>query len=521
MHHFLAVLVWVVLAFPVVAATPAERLLGPLLAEFTEHRPRCDWQAEHASHLERTLSLYRSEMTELVVELDGAPLRERAARVEVAVFETRLLGPATATVALAVGQPAARPRPGQRLAIQFEDRAGVTRPLFCGIVFAVRVVPRSDRTIVDVVQPRVGAELVRSRQFSELTRADVVRFLAEQAGVPIEVQDVRPRSTLASVLQQDRSDWSFMRHLATLDEMTLNLKPDGFRYANSSFQTPPSVARSRTWTDMRWTDVVAQLAAFAGLASDIGVTDNYPTAAFRQNHEDLAFAHELGARHERSVYLDRQRLLVRDDGAWRRDPSLVSQTWQQPVPEIAASIMGRHDLASVVHVPVMRAVRLRQQQRRDSEFLLQALTDAGLYLQSTEGGLRVGKSTAPGDVTDLLTLRAAVWNEASRPGFSRSHGSVRDQLLAPLEVPSTFVELRIPAGTGSLAAPPSRSIALRPALLPSASARGDLGAVARDLQQALDAARATAGSNARERFLLDLIQVYRPTVTFLHRIGAG
>ena len=509
-------LAWLV-AVPVVAATPAERLLGPLMAELTQPQRRCEWAGAQLDDVERELSLYRAAMSSLAVQLDGVRLADTGDALLSTTFERRLLGPATVTAVLDAARLTRRMRvgDGQRLEVSFEDADGEVHPLFCGIVFASTRNERDGTLEVRAVRPRPGDERQNDRSFFELRRADVVRQLALESGLQVEVRDTRSRPVSNAIVQRRLADWIFMRRLAAEENMELTLGPDVMLYANSTFSAPAVTVPDRTFAELTWIEMIEVLAGEMGLVADVQETRPFPQISARQGADDLRFAHDLAARHERSAYPFGDKLLVRDDGHWRRNPSLRRERWTASAVDIARAIAARHRLpisAGRLRYPMLRA---RQHDQTDSEFLLSILAANGLRLVSADGRLEVRRATHIGAATDLLLLRATVSATGSRRAFSRTHGDVRAALMAPLDVPGTRVHLELGRARHPVGEAAFRLLATEPAGSASSLPARDAGDAARTLQEQLAEARPGAASSARESFLLDLVQVYRPTVLFL------
>jgi len=122
------------LAAGVAQAAPVDALLAELSAEFREPQSRCESVAARFAQIPLELSLYREELAAIVVSVDGVAVGETANGAVLRVdFDTRLWGPATATVSFDARVVARdRLRPGRLVEIRFRDRAGRMHALFCG-----------------------------------------------------------------------------------------------------------------------------------------------------------------------------------------------------------------------------------------------------------------------------------------------------------------------------------------------------------------------------------------------------
>lgn len=486
------------------AAGPGEDLLGELLPELTHPQNRCAALAAEADHLEATLSLHRAELTRVVVQVDGRALgdTETGALLELA-FERRLIGPDTVRVRLSGSARGVTPR--QRLEAFAVDPSGAMHPLFCGLVYAVDDDGRAGQVSIAALRPRAGRERARTREFMDMTRVEVIQAVANEAGLPVTVQSSRALSTLARVSQRHVDDWRFLRQLAGTEHMELVVAPGpGLRLADSTFTPPTPSMPQRQFTDMTWHDVVAALAAELGLQVDMAITQPFPVTTLTQADTDLRFAHALAAAHQHSVFLSGDRLLIRDDGVWRENPAIQSPArLRSTALDLARQISRRYRLpleaAGVGGAPITVA-RGRQ---TDSEFLLTVLADQGLRLEPRDGVLHLRRSIAPGDVADLLLLRATIVPGSRAPVLSRRFAAVRQQLLAPLDVATT--ELRLEIGPARRAPPASYR---NPPQI-------DASPAAQAVAQGLAEGRSAAAGDARQQFLLDVAQVYRPTLIFL------
>lgn len=311
-------------------ATPEDSLLAELSGEFRGPQLRCEWIAGRFDTIERRLSLYREELAAVQVQVDGIRVGDSMnGAVMLLAFESRLLGPASATITLDQRYAGSldRLRAGRRIEISFTDRAGKSHPLFCGIVAIVRANPLTRRTDVVALIPRAGAELQQSALYQDQSCADVLTGLAQTAGLAIEVTDQRPRSTFPMIARKNLATWPFMRQAARQCRMDLALQTDGKLLVSESSFVPPPVPPSRTWTDMTWVNVAASLAQAASRAADVRLTGSYPRTNFRQTASDEDFLLEISTAAQASAWYTPGKLMIAEDGAWLRD------SVQRPAPD--------------------------------------------------------------------------------------------------------------------------------------------------------------------------------------------
>lgn len=305
------------------SATPEATLLAGLAPEYRETQQRCEQLAGRFDAIERTLSLYREELANLHVSVDGARLAELSTgALRLLAFESRLLGPASATMTIDPRKAVSITQltPGRRIEISFTDRAGKAHPLFCGFAAVVRPDPASGFTDVVALVPRAGAGLEQSAQYQDQTCVDVLAGLAQSAGLGVEVTDSRPRSIYPVISRKHLATWPFMCQVARLCQLDLSLRTDGkLLVAAGSFMRPPAPA-PRTWSDMSWVEVAKSLAQSAGRAPDIRLTGTYPPTNFRQTTADEDFLLEISIAAEASAWFTSGKLILGDDGVWLRDP---------------------------------------------------------------------------------------------------------------------------------------------------------------------------------------------------------
>lgn len=305
------------------AATPEATLLAGLAPEYREPQQRCELLAARFDDIERQLSLYREELANLRVQVDGSPLAESStSALQLLAFESRLLGPASATLAIDPRRAVSPERlaPGRRLEISFTDRAGKSHPLFCGFAAVVRPDPGGGRTDVVALVPRAGAELQESALYQNQTCVDVLKGLAQSAGLAIEMTDQRPRSAFPVIARKNLATWPFMCQVARQCRMDLALQTGGTLLVAAGSFLPPPAPSVKTWSDMTWVEVAASLARNAGRAPDIRLTGNYPRTNFRQQAGDEDFLLEISIAAQTSAWFTPGKLVLGEDGAWLLDP---------------------------------------------------------------------------------------------------------------------------------------------------------------------------------------------------------
>jgi hypothetical protein len=185
------------------ATAPESTLLAGLAPpDYREPQQRCEQLAGRFEQIERTLSLYREELANLRLLVDGLPFAESSTgALQLLAFESRLLGPASATMTIDPRRATspARLAPGRRIEISFTDRAGKTHPLFCGFAALVRPDAAGVRTDLVALVPRAGAELKASAQYLNQTCVEVLTSVAQAQGLAIEVTDGRTHSVSAAI----------------------------------------------------------------------------------------------------------------------------------------------------------------------------------------------------------------------------------------------------------------------------------------------------------------------------------
>ena len=305
-------------------AAPEDELLAGLSGEFREPRLRCEWIAGQFDSVEQRLSLYREELAAIHVQADGARVGDSATgTVQLVAFESRLAGPASATIVLdtrRIGAPE-RLRVGRRIEVSFTDRAGKHHPLFCGPAALVRADAANGRTTVVALIPRAGNELQGSAQYENLGCPDVLASVAESVGLQFEAALQRPQNVYASMLRRDLATWPFMRQVARQCRMELVLQGDGrIAVTDSTFADPQQPAVSRTWSNMSWVDVATQIAANLGRSADAQVTSAQTQASFHQHKSDEEFLLDLAIAARASTWYTPGKLLLREDGVWSKGP---------------------------------------------------------------------------------------------------------------------------------------------------------------------------------------------------------
>lgn len=305
------------------AAAPESTLLAGLAPpDYREPQQRCEQLAGRFELIERTLSLYREELANLRLLVDGLPFAESSTgALQLLAFESRLLGPASATMTIDPRRAAspARLAPGRRIEISFTDRAGKSHSLFCGFAALVRPDAAGVRTDLVALVPRAGAELRASAQYLNQTCVDVLTGLAQSAGLAVEVTDQRPRSIYPLISRKALATWPFMCQVARLCQLELALRTDGKLLVSEGSFVPPPAPPARTWTDMTWVEVATSLAQAAGRAPEVRLSGSYPRTTFRQVANDEDFLLEISIAAQASAWFTPGKLMIGEDGAWLRD----------------------------------------------------------------------------------------------------------------------------------------------------------------------------------------------------------
>ena len=313
------------------AATPESTLLAGLApSDYREPQQRCEQLAGRFERIERTLSLYREELANLQVLVDGLPLAESSTgALQLLAFESRLLGPASVTMAIDPRRAVSPERlaPGRRIEISFTDRAGKTHPLFCGFAALVRPDAAGVRTDVVALVPRAGAELQESALYQNQTCVEVLKNVAQAEGLALEVTDLRVHSVSAVIARKNLATWPFMCQIARQCRMDLALRTGGKLLVAASSFVPSPAPPARTWSEMTWVEVAVSLAQGAGRAPDVRLTGSYARTNFRQDASDEDFLLDISIAAQASAWFTPGKLMIADDGAWLRD------SVQRPVPD--------------------------------------------------------------------------------------------------------------------------------------------------------------------------------------------
>lgn len=488
-------------------AGPADVLLAELSAEFREPQSRCESVAARFAQIPLELSLYREELAAVVVSVDGVTVGETSNGAVLRVdFDTRLWGPATATVTFDAGLAARdRLRPGRRVEIGFRDRAGRTHPLACGHAALVREDTTAQRIDLVALMPRAGGEGAASADYANMNCTDVMQGLAQSAGLGFEATVSSSQPVLPLIQRRQESEWTFLRRLGRQCGLDVALKSGGtLRVANRAVPLPAAAAR-RSWSSMTWVDVAAQIAAAGGRTTEAQLTSSHATQSFTQTQADDDFLARIAADARASAWYQPGKLRLAEDGAWLPNPAARYVADAQMTPtDFAKTVAGRQQLVLHPAATSSGTVLVRQRGSTDAEALLRVLGENRLRLVTKDGALVVAAAVAPGEVTDLLLQRVTITGSTTLArSFTRHYGGVRAQLLDPERVAGVQVTL----GLGR-SAPQAR-----PASLPLA----DLGVIARELEAAL-ARLAAPGASPETRFLQRGAQNYRPTLLHLYRL---
>lgn len=490
-------------------AAPEDALLAGLASEFREPQLRCEWQARQFDASTGRLSLHRTELTGLVVSVDGAKYADSASGgVQRLTFESRLFGPPSVAAVLDLRriQSPERLQPGRRVEIHFIPAAGAPRPLFCGHAVLVHFDTTQQRADVVALMPRRGPELQQSVTYSSVSDLDVLRSLAAQAGLTLNVQDRYARPVQARITSSGEASWTFMRRLAAGNSLELVLRSDGVLSAvNSSFAAPP-VPAVQTWTDLTWVEIATRIAASLGRSLDARLTASYPRQHSQQGTADEDFLYALANAQQVSAWFVPGRLILADDRTWAANPEVRTLPDAVMTPlQLLARVGPDHGLAVQIPALATRAATITQRGATDAEVLLRALEANRLRLAVTASGLAVQAARAPGDVTDLLLERITITGStATQHSISRRYTPVRELLLAPVRLAATEVVLDL--GTAM------------PLVKPAAFVLAEPGAIAGALDAAIARLTQTTGQTPERRFLQDLARLYRPTLIHLYRL---
>jgi hypothetical protein len=490
-------------------AAPEDSLLAGLAAEFREPQRRCEWLARDYDSITGRLSLYRHELASLVVSVDGTIFADSASGgLQRLTFESRLFGPPSAAAVLDLSRirNPERLKPGRRVEIHLRPATGAERPLFCGHAVLVNLDSALQRADVVALTPRRGPELQGSATYSNMTDLDVLRGLAAQARLTLNVPRLNPLPVQTQVTRNREATWNFMRRLAARNALELVLGSDGaLAVTSSSFATPPALA-VQTWTDLSWVEIVKRIASSLGRSTEALLTASYPRLRSQQGRADDDFLYTLVDAQSVSAWFAPGRVVLADDKAWFANPErrTVADVVMTPL-QLLARVGPDHGLAVQIPPLTTRAATVTQQGATDAEVLLRELGTNQLRLSATAAGLTVQAAPAPGGVTDLLLERITITGSAAtQHSISRRYTPVRELLLAPERMAVTEVVLNL--GTAM------------PAVKPAALALADTGTVAGALDAAIARFAQTTGQTPERRFLQDLARLYRPTLIHLYRL---
>lgn len=310
------------LATPAARADSVDALFGPFATELRTDSARCDWVNSGLPYLDEVASFHRHSLHTLELRLSddrgdarGAAMR----RVDAVRFRHyRQL----ASLAQLVVTPTDGRRlqsgmdTGSRLELGFRDADGRYQPLFCGV--SVRIDARPDKRFdVIAIAPTQRSAHTRSRKFQDMNSLDIASQIAGARDITLDANTESDSPSRPVVRQRRQNDFTFLRQLLAAEGFSLTLGNDSLRVGDSSFTGPPRYRRV-VWRELRWHDIVAQLADSAGLTIDTNLTDGAPVlASITQSTEGWRFAQRLAHRNGHSVYRRGEALVLRADGAWR------------------------------------------------------------------------------------------------------------------------------------------------------------------------------------------------------------
>lgn len=301
------------------ASLPEETLLTGLAGDLRHPGLRCEWIAARFDTLDDQLSLYREELTGFHVLVDGRKLGDSVGRAVLAVeFEARLAGPATATVAIdsARAPLAGTLAAGQRVEIHFGDRSGRLHPMFCGELAFLRSDPRSSRVDLVAVMPRTGTDGQSSALWQNMTCADVLKQLADAAGLSFAIRDYAQRTRFPSITRTRQAVWPFMRALGRQCRYDIVLEPGGtLAVTQTSFTAPASVLQQ--WSNLTLPDIAKRLAEPLGRTPNVELRGSYAPTTVTQQVPDEEFLASLAPKMRVSLwYVPPALLYFREDGVW-------------------------------------------------------------------------------------------------------------------------------------------------------------------------------------------------------------
>jgi|GEM_PF-5526095 len=168
------------------------------------------------------------------------------------------------------------------------------------------------------LQDRVHAAKV----WTDMRDYDVNGEIAAARGVSVSVEETSDTHTRT----QRVSDWALILRLASNNSMAVEWVGGEIRMSHVSATNAAAQTKTRSWTEMRDSDVVAEIAAERGLTSDVEATDIVRGVITQHDETDANFLHRIAQRNEFSVYLRGESLrFVRGGGRPGRPAGTLSR----------------------------------------------------------------------------------------------------------------------------------------------------------------------------------------------------
>ena len=511
------------------AATGVQDVQGLLQALTSYVRSpnfECDWRAWHSKDAKHLATLHQKLASDLIVEWgNGLKATVSAGGISQASVETYLAGPPTISVRLNSSSAVSI---GDRLSVLLVDDAGRRWPLFCGYVFYSAATPTRGVDLL-AIQPRPdGAG--DQREFQEMNAADVVNVLANDLGLISEVDNLGER--LPRITQRE-GDFDFLRRLARESHADLYLDSnDRIVMRESSFALPAwpppqggianAPRRTRSWYNMKDSDVLAAVAQEFGRSSGIDATDPAHEEVQQNNETDYEFIYRLAERNELDVYFEPNRLVV-TRGNVKRPPILAAPNRPTLPGGIVVDVAARNRLPVDLRVGPERPITWPTNRVTDPALLFGTLYRAGYTLFPDRQTLRVTASSALGDFTDHLPLRVTFAATSSTPSLRRAFGGVNRIIANPDRTAEETLTAQIKRATPRALSRLQPNISRKkvdPALLRRTAAGlavVNSASIAIGLEEALTALSAAHDSDPVARFLLSVARDYRQTLVHMYR----
>lgn len=307
------------------APLPEASLLAGVSGDLRQPALRCEWIAGEFDTIERSLSLYRVELASFFVAVDGRTIGDTAGGAVLAVeFDSWRTGPDSMAVTIEESRLPALTSltTGQRIEAWFTDRRGHPHPIFFGELAVLRADAATKRIELLAVSPRTGQERRRDTTYADTTGADVLKQLADAAGLALEIQDRRRRTVFPTLERRQLADWPFMREVARLSGYGIVLQPGGKLLVTETTFAPPPMP-SRQWNDVTLSQIANQVAQTLGRVADVRLTAVYPPITITQSRPDEDFLAATAIGYRVSAWYEPAKLMLAEDGVWVAPPVTV------------------------------------------------------------------------------------------------------------------------------------------------------------------------------------------------------